>query len=108
MTEPVRFHFDPACPWAWQGAQWIREVQRVRDIHVEWRLFSLFLINHPEEFDVAVSDKLTLALRTLVVARREGGNDAIGRLYEAIGERVHERQQELTRDLCRLALRDAA
>ena len=52
MTETIRFHFDPACPWAWQGARWIAEVRTIRPIHVEWRLFSLFLINeHHEELE---------------------------------------------------------
>lgn len=45
MTETVRFHFDPLCPWAWQSSRWIREVEKVREVEVDWRLFSLQLIN---------------------------------------------------------------
>ena len=106
VTETIRFHFDPACPWAWQGARWIREVRAVRDIWVEWRLFSLFLINeHHEEFGPEVRDQQLLPLRALAQARREGGNDGVERLYWAIGVRVHDvkPRPELNAELLREA-----
>ena len=28
MTETIRFYTDPTCPWAWQGARWIRRGAR--------------------------------------------------------------------------------
>jgi hypothetical protein len=42
----------------------------------------------------------------LALVRRTEGNDAAGSFYEAIGERVHERQEDLTIDLLRHALED--
>ncbi len=91
MTETVRFHFDPTCPWAWQGAKWIRQVREVRDIDVSWRLFSLFLINeHHEEFGPDVRSDQLLPLEALAVARRLAGNDGVERLYLALGDRLHE------------------
>lgn len=110
MTETIRFHFDPACPWAWQGARWITEVRSVRDIRIEWRLFSLFLINeHHEEFGPEVRDQQLLPLRVLALARREGGNEAIERLYFALGPRVHDvkPRPDLSADLLGAAARDA-
>lgn len=71
MTETIGFHFDPLCPWAWQGARWIREVRTVRDIEVDWRLFSLFLVNeHHEELGTETRDAMLYPLRTLALARR--------------------------------------
>ncbi len=108
MRETVQFYFDPLCPWAWQGAKWIREVERVREIDVEWRLFSLFLVNeHSDEFDNDVRLDMTFPLRTLALIRRERGNEAVERAYAAFGERTHERREKLTSDVARAVLADA-
>jgi 2-hydroxychromene-2-carboxylate isomerase len=110
MTETIKFHFDPLCPWAWQGAKWIREVRNVRDITVEWRLFSLFLINeHHDELEPADRHRMLFPLRTLALLRREGGNEAVEQLYIAIAERLHEVQPrpEPDEDLVRAALAEA-
>ena len=106
--ETIRFYTDPLCPWAWQSAKWIREVERVRDIRVEWGLFSLFLANeHHEEFDDATRERYLLGVRTLALVRRELGNDAVGQAYEAIGTLVHEEGRSLDADVARDAMRRA-
>jgi predicted DsbA family dithiol-disulfide isomerase len=103
--ETIRFYTDPLCPWAWQSAKWIREVERVRPVRVEWRLFSLFLANeHHEEFDDATRERYLLGLRTLTLVRREHGNDGIAKTYESLGTLVHEDKRELTTDVVREAL----
>jgi 2-hydroxychromene-2-carboxylate isomerase len=105
MATPVRFHFDPLCPWAWQASKWIREVEKVRDVDIEWRLLSLELINEDGDDPLAdVHAKGGAALRTLVLVRREGGNDAVGDVYEALGKRVHEAPSQ---DLDHVAMRSA-
>jgi protein-disulfide isomerase-like protein with CxxC motif len=109
-NETVEFHSDPLCPWAWQAAKWIREVRAVRPIHVEWKLFSLFLINeHHGELEPEDRHRMLFPLRTMALARREGGNEGTERLYAAIGERLHEVQPkpEANEDLVRAALADA-
>jgi hypothetical protein len=79
MATPVRFHFDPLCPWAWQASKWIREVEKVRDVDIEWRLLSLELINEDGDDPLAdVHAKGGAALRTLVLVRREGGTTRSG------------------------------
>ncbi len=109
MTARVRFHFDPLCPWAWQSSKWIREVEHVRDIEVDWRLFSLQLINENSDDPLAdVHGKGTPALRTLAGVRRLKGNDGVGHLYEALGRRIHEpSSEELSEATIRSSLRDA-
>jgi predicted DsbA family dithiol-disulfide isomerase len=92
LTEPISFHIDPLCPWAWQGAKWISEVRAVRDIEVRWGLFSLFLINeHHDEFEDD-RHRMLMPLRSLALARREEGNEGLERLYFAIGNALHEVQ----------------
>ena len=91
VAENIEFYFDPLCPWAWQGAVWIRQVWEVRAIRVEWRLFSLFLINeHHQEFGPEVRERMLAGLRVLALVRRETGNEATGEVYRSIGERLHE------------------
>ena len=105
MTEHIRFYFDPTCPWAWQTAKWIREVEQVRDIQIEWRLFSLRLVN--EDADDPLTDtsaRSVPALRALALVGREQGNDALAGLYWAIGERIHDKDGDLSVDLLRESL----
>jgi predicted DsbA family dithiol-disulfide isomerase len=105
VTERVRFSLDPTCPWAWQTAKWIREVERVRDVRVEWRLFSLRLVNEsPDDPLTDDSARSVPALRTLALVGREQGNEAVGRLYAAIGERIHDADGDLSVDLLRKCL----
>jgi predicted DsbA family dithiol-disulfide isomerase len=107
-TEIVRFYLDPTCPWAWQTSKWIREVESVRDVRVEWRLFSLRLVN--ESIDDPLTDesaKSVPALRALALAGREGGQDAIDRLYRAIGSRIHDGDATLTPETLDAAVSEA-
>lgn len=108
MSEKVTFHFDPLCPWAWQTSKWMREVERVRDVEVDWRLFSLEIVNGLDGnpyAEVLLEDRKVL--RALALARRIGGNDAVARLYEAVGRRTHEPpSSELDERTLRLAIED--
>jgi predicted DsbA family dithiol-disulfide isomerase len=83
-TTRLTFYFDPLCPWAWLTSLWIREVRRHRPIEVEWKFFSLAGVNERE-------DKWHGPLRIAALARREGGNEAVDRVYLALGRLFHER-----------------
>lgn len=107
MTETVRFYFDPSCPWAWQTSRWMREVTKVRDVTVDWRLFSLRLVNVDPQDPLTTPEKSVPAVRTLALVGREEGNEAVDRLYRAVGERVHGRGEKLGLDVVRQALGDA-
>ncbi|WP_446215814.1 DsbA family protein [Micromonospora sp. IBHARD004] len=39
------FFFDPACPWTWRTSRWLVAVAGARGLRVEWRAFSLAILN---------------------------------------------------------------
>jgi DSBA-like thioredoxin domain len=85
----------------------MREVAQVRDITIDWRVFSLQLIHEGKDDPLAdLHVKGTPALRTLALARRQFGNEAVGRTYEAIGRRVHDGDEELDSEVVRRSLDD--
>jgi 2-hydroxychromene-2-carboxylate isomerase len=92
----INFHFDPLCPLAWRAALWIREVRKVRPVDVTWRFFSLEVVNRKEGVTPDFQkDGSWAALRTLALARRQGGNDAVERLYLALGAAQHGRRESI-------------
>ena len=102
MTSPdLHFWFDPVCPFAWMTSKWVRTVATQRTYAVEWRPISLRLLNahvdydshFPPEYEAGHTAGLRL-LRVCARARDEHGADAVGRLYQAMGERVWEQQHD--------------
>ncbi len=95
--EDVHFHFDPLCPWAWLTSRWILRVEELGEATVSWRLFSLGIANQaPEGATGGPVGSGAPALRMLALARRIGGNQAIGRLYTTMGNLVHGQGAELS------------
>src|SRR5579864_7323583 len=90
-TEPTRidFYADPLCPWRWRTALWIRDVARRQAVEINWKLFSLMVVNHPEEFQDDQWRKWFVLERVLLAARKQGGNAAVERLYMSLGEAIH-------------------
>src|SRR3954452_8159608 len=80
--QTVGFYFDVTCPWAWRTSLWIREVEKVRPIHVAWKCFSLYGINTATGAQVKPGHLRSRAtFPVLTLARREGGDAAVDRLY---------------------------
>ena len=90
MTERVRFHFDPLCPWCYQTSLWIHRLAELGEITVDWALFSLELANAGSQESQAKGHKRSEpALRTCVVVRDAEGSAAVGAFYRALGAAVH-------------------
>ena len=99
---PVRLWVDPGCPWAWQGAVWLRRLAETGVVELDWRIFSLEL--NSSELNAPFWEACRRqgeALVALALARREGGDEAFDRLYGALGLRVHEEKQEMSPELVR-------
>ena len=88
-TTRVDFYADPLCPWCWRTALWIRHVAKQRPVHVNWKLFSLMIANHPDEYKDEKYVPFFNLERVMLAARRHGGNDAVERLFMAMGEALH-------------------
>ncbi|HCI78229.1 MAG TPA: hypothetical protein DHW02_00905 [Ktedonobacter sp.] len=91
----INFHFDPLCPLAWRTALWVREVHNVRPVNITWRLFSLEIVNRKEGTEPDYIGYGWIALRTLALARRQHGNEAVEKLYVALGNAQHGRKESI-------------
>jgi Mycothiol-dependent nitroreductase Rv2466c len=101
MSEPIspttydaEFFLDPACPWCWITSRWVVNVQTERELTVRWRFISLYLLNEQNDSEYAVRNRpgarATFNLmRMLDEVRQREGNDAVGKLYTALGTELH-------------------
>ncbi|MBV9121537.1 MAG: DsbA family protein [Chloroflexi bacterium] len=101
------FYFSPFCPWAWRTALWMRQVAAARDIDVTWKVFSLAEVNKDNP---AYQTRLSMSQNAEmlhIAARRHGGNEAIERLYMAMGDIRHGQDRAPDEDMFRESLRKA-
>lgn len=93
----VEFWFDPACPWAWMTSRWMDEVVRRRpETEVAWKVMSLWVLNSAQQGDEeylashgAAHQGTYEADRLIAGVAAEHGSDAVKRLYDELGGRIH-------------------
>jgi len=94
LTQTVKFWFDPACPFAWITSRWIREVEEVRDIKVDFNVISLAVLNEDKQDQNDPSTKaLWQGARVALAVRERHGAEKAGEFYTAAGTRVHNQGQ---------------
>ncbi len=73
----------------------MRVVAKERPVQVAWKLFSLAVVNHGNDYNAEAHNKGFRLERTMIAARRLAGNEAVEKLYMAFGEAQHGRREDL-------------
>lgn len=78
--------FDPACPYTWLTARWLREAARVRPLELRWHLMSLALLNEGREEDPEgdAEGYLMVPVRIATAVRRHHGQEALARFHASL------------------------
>ena len=103
----AEFWFDPVCPWAWMTSRWILEVEKVRDIEVQWNLFSLAHLNRDKELSEEYKKGLIRSwncTRVIAAAQKVSGPQITLPLYTAISSRIHLQKMPVGKELFQQAL----
>lgn len=91
--DKVTFYFDVSCPFCWVTSRWIKEVEKVRDIDIEWKPMSLSVLNEgrdelPEDYKFMMKCNWTPA-RLFNAVFKQDGQEAVDKLYTALGTKIH-------------------
>ena len=91
MTQQVTFWFDVSCPFAWQTSRWMKEVEKVRDIDIDWVPMSLAVLNDGRDIpeDYAAMMEANWGPARVFAKVKEEAPEKVDALYTAMGTIVH-------------------
>lgn len=89
--EHVTFYFDVSCPFCWQTSRWMKEVEKVRDIDIDWVPMSLAVLNEGADIPADYAKKMEAnwgPARVFAKVKNEAP-EKIDELYTVMGTLVH-------------------
>lgn len=112
---PADFWFDPLCPWAWLTSRWMLEVEKLRPVQVRWHVMSLAVLNEnkldelPAQYaeNMRPGGKAWGPVRVVIAAQQLYGDEVVGKLYTALGNRFHTAGEGINRDSLAAGIADA-
>lgn len=91
MSQKVTFWFDVSCPFAWMTSRWIKEVEKVRDVEVEFTPMSLAVLNDGRDLDPEYMEKMKAnwGPARVFAKVKDKEPEKVDALYTAMGNIVH-------------------
>ncbi|MGO1778152.1 mycothiol-dependent nitroreductase Rv2466c family protein [Corynebacterium casei] len=95
MSQSVKFWFDVTCPFAWATSRWVKEVEKVRDITVEFVPMSLAVLNDGRDLPENYTNGMKAAWGPARVFAKVATDEPnkVDELYTIMGNKVHGEEQ---------------
>ncbi|HWV23729.1 MAG TPA: disulfide bond formation protein DsbA [Thermomicrobiales bacterium] len=111
MTEKINIWVDPLCPYAWMTAQWMIEVEKVRDIAAQFNIMSLTVLNEDRtDLSEDYAERMRRGMgpvRVAMAVEQAHGKDGLRAIYLELAKRRHNEGREFSDELFREALEAA-